>query len=265
MPGWLKSSVFYRAELAEVYKSEDVNIGAAQEVHPYDANLVSSEKINGKHNLLLDLDQPVYFTGSTSNHHLYISADLNYDALLEVTTVLAKHGIVQEGIKNQLERRGHLCLRPPGNSKHDSINNLNLEDAKKALTLPFSDGQIEIKDSFAYPKPNIAEGLESIYKQIYKTWKKEKVQFPLPKGFIDESVAGILNQVLGNVTCMIQTDFPKDLTRLSVEGITIGYIQHEYNLGSNMLVLDNSWTNEPVPHNFPLDWETIKERAKKYF
>lgn len=129
LPKWLKSNVFYRAALQATY-SESPRI--LTEVHPLDANLISSEKANGKHMLMLDLDQSnVSFASSTSGHsHIYINADLSLEALKEIVGVLAKHGILQPGIQMQLEQGNCLTLRPPGVQKGSIIDNLDIEEYK---------------------------------------------------------------------------------------------------------------------------------------
>lgn len=118
LPAWLKQNVFYRGKLnANNYVEDDKT--ERVKAHPLDANLISSEKITGKHALLLDLDVDTVYAGSTTtgHSHLYIDANLELDALKEIVDVLSKHGILGEGIKQQLENRGCLTLRPPGVKK----------------------------------------------------------------------------------------------------------------------------------------------------
>jgi hypothetical protein len=130
----LKSNGFLRAKLSDD-SSEPKNYNKpTEEVHPLDANLISSKKANGRHTLMLDLDIRHYFVASsTSGHsHLYVDTDLEPAALKEIIDVLAKHGVVQEGIKNQLDQSGFLTLRPPGVKKGDPYDdgakiNINFE------------------------------------------------------------------------------------------------------------------------------------------
>ena len=124
--------MFYRADLT------GDNSGSVSEepvqrevVHPYDANLISSQRSDNTHALLLDLDIEHFYVQSTSNHHLMLNTNLSDDALKEVVDVLVKHGILQEGIKRQLERDGHLSLRMPGMIKGED-SDLSLEAAKVA-------------------------------------------------------------------------------------------------------------------------------------
>lgn len=132
LPVWLRTNVFYRAKLeldstAPVKQQSD-----CVRVHPYDANLISSARSNGKHVLMLDLDaEHFYVKSSNEGHgHLYIAADLDYEDLVEILEPLVKHGIVQEGIYNTLLERKHLSLRLPGQMKY-SEDDLGLEEIKK--------------------------------------------------------------------------------------------------------------------------------------
>lgn len=135
LPDWLKSNVFYRARLNQ-NSGEWINSDHVI-VHPYDANLVSSETISGRHNLLLDLDcEHWYSKSSTYGHgHLAINIQISEDGLKEIVEVLSKYGIVQQGIKRQLDERGHLSLRLPGlkkNSEDDeSLSELKAKNANK--------------------------------------------------------------------------------------------------------------------------------------
>lgn len=132
LPAWLRTNVFYRAKL-ELDSTEPVKQQSdCIRVHPYDANLISSDKGNGKHVVMLDLDvEHLYVESSTEGHgHLYITADLDYEDLVEILEPLVKHGIVQEGIYNTLLERKHLNLRLPGQIKY-SQDDLGLEEIKK--------------------------------------------------------------------------------------------------------------------------------------
>lgn len=104
-----------------------------EEVHPLDANLISSRKANGKHTLMLDLDVEHFVAASSTpgHNHLYVNTDLGYDELKEIIDVLAKHGVIQEGIKKQLDVSGFLTFRPPGNQKGNPYDDADLELAKK--------------------------------------------------------------------------------------------------------------------------------------
>ncbi len=102
-------------------------------MHPYDANLISSETDRGTHYLMLDLDiRHWYHESSTPEHgHLVIGKELELDQLIEIVNVLVKHGILQEGIKMQLDDRGCLTLRMPGMKKdvpEDNMSIRQLED-----------------------------------------------------------------------------------------------------------------------------------------
>lgn len=131
LPQWLQSNVFYRARLKQDSDKEWVPTPTTP-VHPHDANLMSSENAHGTHYLVLDLDwDHWYHQSSTPGHgHLVIKRELEIDQLKEIINVLVKHGILQEGIKNQLDDRGCLTLRMPGMSKYKAEDNMSFEELK---------------------------------------------------------------------------------------------------------------------------------------
>jgi hypothetical protein len=147
LPSWLKFNRFYRGALTKDYCEEHTTNGQIAEAkeckrchpdtppeevraHPYEANLISSEKPNGKHALLLDLDVQHFYTKSTHNGHLYVDVDLDAEALEEIITVLNKHGIIQDGILGGLKRRGYLAHRLPGQKK-GSEDDMSFEQLKE--------------------------------------------------------------------------------------------------------------------------------------
>lgn len=79
---------------------------------------------------MLDLDSDHWYSeSSTPGHaHLVIGINLNFAALEEIVNVLARHGILQNGIKNQLEDRGCLTLRMPGMKKDVPEDNMSFEE-----------------------------------------------------------------------------------------------------------------------------------------
>lgn len=130
LPTWLHDNVFYRATLRT--NSDDPSDDKQEhiKVHPYDANLISSEREDGKHMLLLDLDIAHWYTSSSTwqHGHLYIDAHLEIEQLQEIIAVLAKYGIVQHGIERQATERKFLSLRMPGMSKDRKEDNMSLQD-----------------------------------------------------------------------------------------------------------------------------------------
>lgn len=130
LPSWLHDNVFYRAKLRT--NSDDPSDDKQEhiKVHPYDANLISSETESGRHMLLLDLDSPHWYTGSSSDGHghLYIDARLELEELQEIIALLAKYGIVQRGIERQAKERKFLSLRMPGMRKDVPEDNMSLKD-----------------------------------------------------------------------------------------------------------------------------------------
>lgn len=128
----MQSSVFYRAKLKQ-NSDKDWEPTPTKPVHPHDANLISSENAYGSHYLMLDLDHDHWYSkSSTEGHgHLVIRHGLQIDALKEVVDVLVKHGVLQEGIKHQLDDRGCLTLRMPGMSKSKPEDNMSFEELEK--------------------------------------------------------------------------------------------------------------------------------------
>lgn len=92
------------------------------------ANLITSERVEdyseNRHAVLLDLDiEHQYLESSSGNGHLYLDTHLTFDELIEVLTVLEKHGIVQHGFVEWTKARGASSLRPPWINKHDPMDN----------------------------------------------------------------------------------------------------------------------------------------------
>ena len=73
--------------------------------------------LKGKHALLLDLDvDHVYIPSSTKYHgHLIINTPrgLSFDDMMEILTVLNKHGILEPGYVSAAKARGKTWLRTP--------------------------------------------------------------------------------------------------------------------------------------------------------
>lgn len=97
------------------YPPDKSNLEPFEQVPLGVANLLTSEKYNGKHALLLDLDtQHHYVPSTTEDHgHIYINADLDYEDMIQILEILAKHGIVQQGYLEWTKARGASSLRPP--------------------------------------------------------------------------------------------------------------------------------------------------------
>ena len=131
LPQWLQSSVFYRSKLKR-HSGEKWESNPCEAVHPYDANLISSENAHGTHYLMLDLDHDHwYHESSTQGHgHLVIRKELELYQLIEIVNVLVRHGVLQEGIKMQLDDRGCLTLRMPGMKKDVPEDNMSIEQLK---------------------------------------------------------------------------------------------------------------------------------------
>lgn len=141
LPKWLHSSVFYRARLgvdsAEYKKGMHKN-NPMTVCHPFDANLVSSERADGKHNLMLDLDvQHEYIKSSTDGHaHLVINVPIEQKDMVELLEKLQTLGIIQKGFLDSTVDRGFSSLRLPGQDKDDPSENRWFYDGKDSTGSP---------------------------------------------------------------------------------------------------------------------------------
>ena len=101
-------------------------------MHPHDANLISSQAHDGKHMLMLDLDQNHWYTeSSTEGHgHLVIDTSLDPWQMKEIIEVLVKHGVLQQGIEKQWDSRQCLTLRMPGMKKGNEEDGMGFEELK---------------------------------------------------------------------------------------------------------------------------------------
>lgn len=75
-------------------------------------------EIPDKHWPVIDLDIPVHLVRSTNSEqhgggHLYINHPVSFDGLIEILSVLEKHGIVQEGYLQAAKIRGFSAARLP--------------------------------------------------------------------------------------------------------------------------------------------------------
>lgn len=96
---------------------------------------------------MLDLDtQHWYSPSSTDGHaHLVINQHLEINELQEIVNVLVKYGILQKGIKRQLDERGCLSLRMPGMNKSKPEDNMSFQELKAIGKEPMP---VEEKENF---------------------------------------------------------------------------------------------------------------------
>lgn len=82
--------------------------------------------------LMLDLDQNHWYTESSSegHGHLVIDANLEPWQMKEIIEVLAKHGVLQQGIEKQWNERQCLTLRMPGMKKDNEEDGMGFEELK---------------------------------------------------------------------------------------------------------------------------------------
>lgn len=283
LPDWLKSNVFYRANLAQEYGSDSFN-RPLTEVHPLDANLISSQKANGKHVLLLDLDQESFSIESTTagHQHVYINADLSLEALKEIVDVLAKHGIVQAGIKKQLENSNCLTLRPPGVKKGNIEDQLGIEEYKDSKALnsfldesektfvegqPFSVYSQEVIDKFSSWKSwltgNAGKDFDVVNKNNLK-WSQgnKSVQIRITQGQIPSLVKilcikfGIDND---NTITMLKEDDINDLhnfTYILVNDRKIAKCYSDFQQDMLLVDIREEFFHAKEGYDWP-NWETV--------
>ncbi len=133
LPAWLHVNQLYRKRLVnksgvlgEGIPWEDVQKG--DRATPLTANIISSvvhqDDLETIHVPLLDLDiKHHYEPSSTRGHaHLYLDVELTHSEYEELLTVLAKFGIIQNGILKQFKRDGMTTLRLPGMKKGSSTD-----------------------------------------------------------------------------------------------------------------------------------------------
>jgi hypothetical protein len=240
LPNWLKSNVFYRAHLLGEY-----GIGGFDktltEVHPLDANLIGSEKANGKHILMLDLDQKSFHVASsTKGHsHVYIDADLSLSALKEIVDVLAKHGVVQQGIKAQLDASNCLTLRPPGITKGNHEDEVGIEEYKN---IKLGKDNIAVNDLKLMPEINLPDHIQTKIEQ----WKAH-----LTNGLTSEDFKIFSNININklNDTDSITISFPEEFIHQVLKVIFV------------KLGLDAKDGTMEINANIPLDDKTILIKA----
>lgn len=71
---------------------------------------------------VIDIDLPCAWVPSTNDGHghLYINHPVTFEGLIEILTVLNKHGIVQDGYLHAAKIRGYSAVRLPGVRKPTS-------------------------------------------------------------------------------------------------------------------------------------------------
>ena len=114
----------------------------------YDANLVTSEVMDGVHIPLIDLDMEcALIESSTHGHnHLYINKSMPFEDLIKLLEVMVEVGLVQKGFLEGSRQRGAASLRLPHVKKENeqmlisfgetmmqaqSSGQLTMEEAKK--------------------------------------------------------------------------------------------------------------------------------------
>lgn len=246
--------MFYRGKLTG--SSEETNKTNHVKVHPLDANLISSEKPNGKHALMLDLDGSIHFVKSSNNNHLYVDANLDLEALKEIIDVLAKHGIVQKGIKHQLDERGYLTLRPPGVKKGNELDDASVDEYKEIheksiIKLPAEYSKIPTPVS---TKQYSVNGIINPVMPYH-----EKIQVPVNC----ELVPQWLKYLEGKINLKLFCEQNSDLDHWTEDGYNIYYYSEtlgkqriatgRYEIMTDMILF--TFTS----HTYPLNWIQLRK------
>ena len=86
-----------------------------------EANLISSEIVDGVHIPLIDIDMDAALLPSSTpgHHHLYIDKNMPFEDLIKLLEVMVEVGIVQKGFLEGTKKRGFSSLRLPHVSKYD--------------------------------------------------------------------------------------------------------------------------------------------------
>lgn len=118
LPSWLRSSRFYRGRISRDSSTEFCK-EPITECHPHDANLISSRRHDGRHNILLDLDTPHFYVESSTpgKGHLYIESAIESQEFEALLTLLNSYSVIEKGYLEAFQKRGHATLRLPGIKK----------------------------------------------------------------------------------------------------------------------------------------------------
>lgn len=110
-------TLWYAPFLSE-YKVDD---GRKQVTDPEDANLVSSRRQDGRHNIQIDLDTPhEYSPSSTAGHgHLTIRVGTTWEKYEALLRALHACGAIETGYMELALERKATFLRPPNVRKTD--------------------------------------------------------------------------------------------------------------------------------------------------
>lgn len=103
---------------------------------------------------MLDLDhEHWYHESSTPGHgHLVIQKELEIHQLIEIINVLVKHGVLQEGIKMQVDDRGCLTLRMPGMKKNVDEDNMSIKELEEKGIIVRPVEEKEAPEKFSFKK-----------------------------------------------------------------------------------------------------------------
>lgn len=84
----------------------------------FDFDLLMENQKQRMHWPVIDIDHEcAWVESSPGKGHLYINYAVPFDGLIEILTVLAKHGLVEGGFLDAAKERGYSAVRVPGLGK----------------------------------------------------------------------------------------------------------------------------------------------------
>lgn len=262
--------MFYRSKLEGTSGKIDLNV-EHKEVHPLDANLISSERGNGKHTLMLDLDIRSHYVKSTTfgHAHLYVDTDLSLADMQEIVDVLAKHGIVQQGINKQI-KRGFLAMRPPGNQKDHPFDDADLETAKemiKPVSIKFKTDAESAEQSLNVANKTMKQILQDNM-DAYSLVQLEQWALPIAESTLSHTIHTILdslnmNELMDSV--MLYKQDNTDDVVIKVNDAEFATIVDKYTYITKYLMFKQGDFDYPevVNSNWPT-WKQLKEVLESF-
>lgn len=122
LPAWL-----HKQELAQIGVPDDIAEDNYDFAHVRvdtidEAHVICSQRADGMHRPILDIDFPVHVVpSSTEGHfHLYLDKPMDFDAYQELLKALARAGIIESKYASVSLARGYTSVRLPWIRKRSS-------------------------------------------------------------------------------------------------------------------------------------------------
>jgi hypothetical protein len=186
--------------------------------------------------------------------------ELDLEAITEIIDVLAKHGVVQEGIKNQLADRGFLSLRPPGVTKGTN-EDLPVEEYKKLIQAPVKTFKPK---KYNYPIPVMPDYEHFI---SYPEWEthspfsnmSEKIEVPVASEVLSPWLETLSGKLGGQVNVSKNNTELITKYRLALEIIDELGIIHQQHLATGVYdVMYDTVKFTFDKETCPVDWTELK-------